>query len=124
MAELRSDKDVRAMYDEWQRQRMGELAAPDRYGQQQYAARQFLLPLRQSKDPVIDKALRQAGHGYEEGRPMGSNLHPDYATGQKPPPLPPTLQQQPSWTREAVDPDYFASWVAQPSSPVFDEDWT
>lgn len=115
--ELRSDAEIRRVYDEWQRQRMGELAAPDRYG-----AMAPLLPRRLSQDPAIDQVLRKAGPGYHEGQAMGSGLFYDAAPGQKPPPLPPTLQQQPAWVREPVNPDNFQTYVQPPDPAFFDPD--
>jgi hypothetical protein len=122
---FRSDTDIRALYEQLQRQKMGEVAAPDRYGAADRGlAMSKLLPLRLSKDPVADQVLRRYGPSYTEGEPMGSNAFPDAMRGQQPPPLPPTLQQQPSWTREAVDPNEFAQWVAKPAGPTFEEgDW-
>lgn len=125
---LRSDTDFRALYDQWQRQKMGEVAAPDRYGADRGLAMGRLLPPRMSKDPAIDQILQQARKDpvYREGDRMGSGLHPDYALGQQPPPLPPTLQQQPQWTREPVDPNEVGGYVAplDPEANYFENTWS
>jgi hypothetical protein len=81
-------------------QRMGELAALDRYD--------------------IDRALELAGSGFEEDKAYGYARYPDAGENQRPPPMPPTLQEQPAWTREPVDPDEVRAWT-NPYVP--DEDW-
>jgi hypothetical protein len=85
------------------RQRMGEIAAPDRYG-----VMMKFLPQRLSKDPAVDRALRLAGPGYEEGETTLGNRFPDALENQRPPPAPPFFDDNtPDWaTAPGETPDY------------------
>jgi len=114
-------RDRDRMFHELQRMgainppRMGEAVALDRYG-----AMKSLLPQRMSKDPAVDRVLREAAPGYELEDVRSGRYYPDAADNQRPPPMPPTLQEQPAWSREPADIDTLRGWV-QPYTP--DEDW-
>jgi hypothetical protein len=91
---------------------MGELAALDRYGVQPGVVGQ---PLPQY---AVDRTLRQVGPGTPEGEVRSYNRFPDAVSEhQRPPPVPPSLQNLPDWATEQQGTPEFWQQGIYPDDP-------